>query len=124
MVFELAVHPGEMLREEFLAPLQMSAYRLAREIRVSQTRIGEILREERGISAETAMRLGRFFGMTPQFWLNLQNNWDLQNQPARIAKEIAKIKPLKKARAAVTRPADPKAARAKATKPSPKRRSR
>ena len=71
------IHPGEVLREEFLTPLGISQYRLAKEIHVPARRINEIVLEKRGISADTALRLGRYFGTTPQFWINLQAHYDL-----------------------------------------------
>jgi len=72
------VHPGEMLREEFLIPLGLSASRLAMELRVPVTRISEIVNERRGITADTALRLERYFGMSAAFWLALQKDFDLQ----------------------------------------------
>lgn len=71
------IHPGEILMEEFLEPMGISQYRLAKDISVSPRRINEIVHGKRSITADTALRLGRFFGMTPQFWLNLQNRYDL-----------------------------------------------
>ena len=72
------IHPGEILREEFLVPLGITAYRLAKDIHVSGTRIADILAERRGISAETALRLSRYFGNSAQFWLNLQAHYELR----------------------------------------------
>jgi len=72
-----AFHPGEILKTEFMQPLQLSAWRLARELDVPPPRINDIVRGKRGISANTALRLGRYFGTSPQFWLNLQNRYDL-----------------------------------------------
>jgi addiction module HigA family antidote len=72
------IHPGEVLREELLVPLGISANRLARDLRVPVTRISEIVKERRGITADTALRLGRYFGMTARFWLNLQATYDLE----------------------------------------------
>jgi addiction module HigA family antidote len=74
----IAIHPGEILREEFLEPLGLSAYRLAKELHVPAPRINDILLGKRGITADTALRLGRYFNMTPQFWLNLQTEFDLR----------------------------------------------
>jgi addiction module HigA family antidote len=71
------VLPGEILLEEFLQPMGISQYRLAKEISVPQRRIGEIVRGKRTITADTALRLGRYFGMEAQFWLNLQTRYDL-----------------------------------------------
>jgi addiction module HigA family antidote len=72
------IHPGEILIEEFLKPMGLSQYRLAKDISVPPRRINEIVHGKRSISADTAMRLGRFFGMSPQFWLNLQTPFDLE----------------------------------------------
>lgn len=72
-----AVHPGEVLREEFLEPMHLSQNRLALSIRVPAPRISEIVRGKRSITADTALRLGRFFNMSPQFWMNLQAQYDL-----------------------------------------------
>ncbi len=85
------VHPGEILVEEFLEPLGLSQYRLAKAIRVPMTRIGEICRGRRAITADTALRLGRFFGTSPRFWLGLQEDFDLE---AAARAEIEKIEPL------------------------------
>jgi len=73
-----SIHPGEILLEEFLRPMGISQYRLAKDISVSPKRINEIVHGKRAITADTALRLGRFFGMLPQFWLNLQNRYDLE----------------------------------------------
>jgi addiction module HigA family antidote len=72
------VHPGEILIEEFLDPLEISQYRLAKDIAVPPRRINEIVHGQRGISADTAIRLGVYFGTTPQFWINLQTRYDLE----------------------------------------------
>ncbi|MCI5074756.1 HigA family addiction module antitoxin [Oricola sp.] len=72
-----AVHPGEVLREEYLVPLKLSAGRLARALDVPRTRIERLANEQSGVTPDTALRLGRYFGTTPQFWLNLQANHDL-----------------------------------------------
>ncbi len=73
------LHPGEMLREEFMKPLGMSANALAIALRVPVTRISEIVRERRGITADTALRLARYFDMSPQFWMRLQMDFDLES---------------------------------------------
>jgi len=76
---ELApIHPGEILLEEFLNPMDISQYRLSKDISVDPRRINEIVHAKRAISADTALRLGRYFGMSPQFWLNLQSHYDLE----------------------------------------------
>lgn len=74
----LPVHPGETLREDFLKPLGLTANRLALELLVPVTRVSDIVRGRRSITADTALRLARFFGTTPQFWMNLQANYDLE----------------------------------------------
>lgn len=72
------IHPGEVLIEEFLKPMGISQYRLAKDISVPPRRINEIVHGKRSITADTALRLGRFFEIAPQFWLNLQNRFDLE----------------------------------------------
>jgi antitoxin HigA-1 len=72
-----AVHPGEILLHEFMEPMNLTAYRLAKEIGVPLPRINDIVKSKRAISANTALRLGKYFGISPQFWLNLQNRRDL-----------------------------------------------
>ena len=72
------IHPGEILVEEFLEPMGISQYRLAKDISVPPRRINEIVHGKRSITADTALRLGKFFGMSPQFWLNLQTRYDLE----------------------------------------------
>ena len=72
------IHPGQILVEEFLKPMGISQYRLAKDISVPPRRINEIVHGKRSITADTALRLGRFFGMSPQFWLNLQTRYDLE----------------------------------------------
>jgi len=72
------IHPGEILREEFMLPMGISQNALAIALRVPATRIGDIVHEKRGITADTALRLGEYFNTTPDFWMNLQSNYDLQ----------------------------------------------
>ena len=72
------IHPGEVLREEFLVPLGMSAHALALELKVPAPRINDIVRERRAVTTDTALRLARYFGTTPQFWLNLQASYNLK----------------------------------------------
>src|SRR5438552_16033874 len=79
------VHPGEILLQDFLKPLGLSQYRLAKDIHVSMRRVNEIVLGRRGISADTALRLARYFNTTPQFWLNLQSRFDLDT--ARLVSE-------------------------------------
>ena len=82
------IHPGEILAEEFLAPLGITQYRLAKDIHVPARRINEIVHGTRSISADTALRLGRYFGTSPQFWLNLQSSYDLATEQDRIGDRI------------------------------------
>jgi addiction module HigA family antidote len=82
------IHPGEVLQEEFLKPLSLSAYRLAKETQIPQTRISEIIKGNRRITADTALRLSKFFGNTPQFWLGLQNDYDLKESQKFIATDL------------------------------------
>ncbi|MBO4759795.1 MAG: HigA family addiction module antidote protein [Spirochaetaceae bacterium] len=86
------IHPGEILKEEFLSPMNISAYRLAKEINVPETRISEIIRGKRSITADTAIRFAKFFGTTPEFWLNLQNLYDLEEEENLHASEFENIK--------------------------------
>ena len=83
-----ALHPGEMLREEFMKPLGLSANALAIALRVPVTRISEIVRERRGITADTALRLARYFNMTPEFWMRLQMDFDLESTAGDTLTEI------------------------------------
>lgn len=88
------VSPGEMLEEEFLKPLGMSKYRLAKEIGVPAQRIGEIVAGRRGITADTDLRLCRLFGLSDGWWLRLQVDYDTAITKASLAKELARIRPL------------------------------
>lgn len=87
------VHPGEILREEFLKPLNMSVYELAKRLRVPVPRVNDVVLERRGISADTAVRLSRFFGTTEQFWMNLQSAYEVSRVKAEHAAEIDRIEP-------------------------------
>ncbi len=78
------VHPGEILLEEFMRPMGLSQYRVAVDIHVPPRRINEIVHGERGLSADTALRLGRYFGVSPQFWLNLQSHYDLDIEATKL----------------------------------------
>ncbi len=82
------IHPGEILLEEFLNPMGITQYRLAKNISVPQRRISEIVHGRRGITADTALRLGRFFGMEAQFWLNLQSRYDLLCAESNLEKRL------------------------------------
>ncbi|UCD77066.1 MAG: HigA family addiction module antidote protein [Desulfobacterales bacterium] len=84
------IHPGEILMEEFLKPMGISQYRLAKDISVPPRRINEIVHGKRSISADTALRLGRFFGISPQFWLNLQTRFDLEIAEDMLADRLEK----------------------------------
>jgi addiction module HigA family antidote len=85
-----AIHPGEILLSEFMEPMGLTSYRLAKEIGVPAPRVNDIVRKKRSISANTALRLGKYFGVSAQFWLNLQNRFDLAE--AAKDKTIAKVK--------------------------------
>jgi addiction module HigA family antidote len=93
-----AVTPGEMLVEEFLKPLGLTNYRLAKEIGVPAQRIGEIIAGRRSITADTDLRLCRFFALSDGWWLRLQANHDMRKAKVELAKELARIKPLKEQR--------------------------
>ena len=82
------IHPGEILLEEFLNPMEISQYRLAKDISVPARRINEIVHGSRGISADTALRLGRYFSTSPEFWLNLQAHYDLEIQKDKIGDRL------------------------------------
>lgn len=86
------IHPGEVLQEEFLIPLQITAYRLAKDTGIPQTRISEIVKGNRRITADTALRLSKYFGITAKFWLGLQNDFDLEEEKRSIEKELNEIK--------------------------------
>jgi len=85
------IHPGEILCEEFLKPRNITAYQLSKETDISQTRISEIIRGKRGISTDTALRLSKYFGNSPQFWLGLQADYDVEEQSKTIVKELDRI---------------------------------
>lgn len=87
------VHPGEILREEFLTPMALTDYQLAKAIRVPQTRIAEITKGRRGITADTGLRLSRFFGMSEGFWIGLQADYDHECAKDQLAEELDRITP-------------------------------
>jgi antitoxin HigA-1 len=87
-----SIHPGEILVTEFMRPHKLTAYRLAKEINVPLPRVNDIVLGKRSISADTALRFGRYFGLPAQFWLNLQNDYDIRNASTA---ELGKTKPLK-----------------------------
>ncbi len=84
------ITPGEILAEEFLKPMQISQYRLARDIGVPPRRINEIVKGQRSITADTALRLGRYFRMSPEFWMNLQTHYDLEREEERLGPRLRK----------------------------------
>src|SRR5712692_1100805 len=94
------IHPGEILREEFLKPMGMSANELPRSIRVPAPRINDIVLGKRGITADTAVRLARFFGTTEQFWMNLQTSYEVRKAKSRLAVDLRRIQPRRPSRAA------------------------
>jgi addiction module HigA family antidote len=85
------LHPGEVLREEYLKPLGLTAYALAKLLDVPRTRIERIAREEEGISADTALRLGRYFRTSPEFWMNLQDRFELETKRRALGKRLERI---------------------------------
>ena len=86
------VHPGEILLEEFLKPMNISAYRLSKDLGIPQTRTSAILKGERGITADTALRLSLYFGNSPKFWLGLQDDYDLEETMKNKESELKQIK--------------------------------
>ena len=84
------IHPGEILLEEFLEPMELSQYRLAKDISVPARRINEIVHGKRGITADTALRLARYFGTTERFWMNLQTHYDLEAEKRRLRGRLTK----------------------------------
>lgn len=88
------IHPGEVLMEEFLEPMGISAYRLAKETGIPQTRISEIIKGRRRVTADTALRFSKYFGTTPKFWLGLQDDYDIEEGQHLISEELNEIKTL------------------------------
>jgi addiction module HigA family antidote len=88
------IHPGEILLEEFLIPLEITPYRLSKDLKIPQTRISEITKGNRRITADTAIRLGQYFGNSAKFWLGLQDDYDIEEQQVTKAKLLASIKRL------------------------------
>lgn len=88
------IHPGEVLLEEFLIPLKISAYKLSRDIGIPQTRTSQILKGNRRVSADTALRLSKYFGNSAKFWLGLQNDYDLEEEKNKKGKQLELIKEL------------------------------
>ncbi len=93
------IHPGEILREEFMKPMGISAYELAKRLRVPAPRINDIVLERRGITADTAVRLSRFFRTSEQFWLSLQGAYEVSRVKAERGAELERIEPLKSSEA-------------------------
>ena len=88
------VHPGEILRDEFLVPMALSVYQLAREMKVSRPRLNDVVLGRRAVTTDTALRLGRYFGTTPEFWINLQTRYDLDVAERTVRRKIEReIKP-------------------------------
>lgn len=85
------IHPGEILQEEFLIPLEVSAYKLSKDIGIPQTRISEIIKGNRRITADTALRLSRYFGNSAKFWLGLQDDFDIEEEEQLKFKELDSI---------------------------------
>lgn len=90
------IHPGEILREEFLLPMELTPYAVAQACGVPRTRIERLAREETPITADTALRLGRYFGTTPSFWMNLQARYDLEVAEDATAADLKRIKPMRR----------------------------
>lgn len=86
------IHPGEILNAEFLEPMGITAYRLSKELKIPQTRISEIIKGNRRITADTALRLSRYFGNSAKFWLGLQNDFDIEEEKENKEKELNEIK--------------------------------
>ncbi len=90
------IHPGEILMEEFLVPFEITAYKLSKDIGIPQTRVSEILKGNRRITADTALRLSQYFGNSAKFWLGLQDDFDLEEEKRAKEQEINAIKPWSK----------------------------
>ena len=89
------IHPGEILKEEFLDPMGISVYFLSKETGLSQTRLSQIIRGRRSVTAETAVKLGKFFGVAAEFWMNLQSLYDIEEAQKQYSKEIKSIHRIK-----------------------------
>ena len=86
------IHPGEILLQEFLEPLEITAYRLSKDLKIPQTRISEIIKGNRRITADTALRLSKYFGNSAKFWLGIQDDYDIEDGMETKASELEKIK--------------------------------
>ena len=91
------LHPGEVLREEFMEPLGITAYALAKACQIERPRLERIVRELQGISADTALRLAKYFGTTPEFWMNLQSRYELEEARNEIGEDLEEIEAPKRA---------------------------
>jgi addiction module HigA family antidote len=91
------LHPGEVLREEFMEPLGITAYALAKACQIERPRLERIVRELQGISADTALRLAKYFGTTPEFWMNLQSRYELEQARNEIGEDLEEIETPKRA---------------------------
>jgi antitoxin HigA-1 len=90
------IHPGETLREEFLKPMGISVYQLARQIHLTRSRVNDIVLERRAVTADTALRLARFFGTTAQFWMNMQASYELRKAENDLGGKLSMIEPAKR----------------------------
>ena len=90
------IHPGEILNQEFLVPFEITAYRLSKDLKIPQTRISEIIKGNRRITADTALRLSRYFGNSAKFWLGIQADYDLEEEKEQKEKELNEIKKYEK----------------------------
>jgi addiction module HigA family antidote len=88
------IHPGEILLEEFLKPMEISAYRLSKDVGIPQTRTSQIIKGKRRITADTALRFSRYFGTSVKFWLGLQNDYDIEEELSKMNSELEKIQVL------------------------------
>jgi addiction module HigA family antidote len=91
------IHPGEVLREDFLGPMQLTAYAVAKAVDVPRTRIERLVREENPVTADTALRLARYFGTSASFWMGLQAQYDLERTADQLGKKLDRIDPLRAA---------------------------
>jgi len=88
----LNVHPGEILSEEFLKPMEITPYRLAKETKIPATRVSDIIKGKRGISADTALRFSKFFGNSVDFWMGIQDEFEIREQREKLEKELTEIR--------------------------------
>lgn len=95
------IHPGEVLKEKFLHPMGISVYRLSKETGLSQTRLGQLIKGKRSLTAETAVKLARFFDVLPEFWMNLQSFYDIEEAQKRYKKDLKSIHSIQELKNAV-----------------------